>query len=165
MSSRLISKNLKIKIYKTVILPVVLYGCEAWSLTLRVEHRLRVSEDRVLRRIFGPKRDEDGSWRKLHNDELHSLYSSPNIVRVIKSRIIRWAGHVSRMGEGRGVYGVLVGRPEGKRLLGRPRRKWEDNIKMDLTEIGIDGANWIRLIQDRVQWRSFVSTIMSLRVS
>jgi hypothetical protein len=83
LSSRLISKNLKIKTYKTVILPVVLYGCETWSLTLRKEHRLRVFENRVLRRIFGPKREEDGSWRKLHNDEFHSLYSSLNIVRLI----------------------------------------------------------------------------------
>jgi hypothetical protein len=114
LSSRFISKNLKIKIYKTVILPVVLYGCETWSLTLRDEHRLRVFENRVLRRIFGPKRKEDGSWRKLRNDELHSLYSSPNIVRVIKSRRMRWAGHVARMGEGRDVYRVLVGRPEAK---------------------------------------------------
>jgi hypothetical protein len=114
LSSRLISKNLKIEIYKTLILPVVLYGCEIWSLTLGEEHRLRVSENRVLRRIFGPKREEDGSWRKLHNDELHSLYSSPNIVTVIKSRRMRWAGHVARMGEGRCVSRVLVGRPEGK---------------------------------------------------
>jgi hypothetical protein len=102
-------------------------------------------------KIFGPKREEDGSWRKLHNTELHSLYSSPNIVRVIRSRRMRGAGHVARMGEGRGTYRVLVGRPEGKRLLGRPRSRWEDNIKMDLGEIGIDGANWIRLTQDRVQ--------------
>jgi hypothetical protein len=99
---------------------------------LREEHRLRVFENRVLRRIFEPKRKEDGSWRKLHNDELHSLYSSPNIVRVIKSRGMRWVGHVPRMGEGRGVYRVLVGRPEGKRQLGRPKHRWEDNIKMDL---------------------------------
>jgi hypothetical protein len=98
LSSRLISKNLKIKIHETVILPVVLYGCEVWSLTLREEQRLRVFENRVLRRIFGPKREEDVSWRKLHNDELHSLYSSPNVVRVIKSRRMRWAGHVARMG-------------------------------------------------------------------
>jgi hypothetical protein len=118
--------------YKTVILPVVLYGCETWSLTLGEEHRLRVFENRVLRRIFGPKREEDGSWRKLHNDELHSLYSSPNIVRMIKLRRVRWAGHVARMGEGRGVYRVFVGRPEGKRPLGRPWRRWEDNIKMDV---------------------------------
>jgi hypothetical protein len=109
-----IKKNLKIKIYKTVILPVVLYGCKIWSLTLREEQRLRDSENRVLR-IFGPKREEDGSWRRLHNDELHSLCSSPNIVRVIKSRRMRWTVHVARMGEGRGVYRILVGKPEGKR--------------------------------------------------
>jgi hypothetical protein len=129
------------------------------------EHRLRVFENRVLRRIFGPKREEDGSWRKLHNDELNDLYSLPNIVRAIKSRRMRWAGHVARMGEGRSVYRVLVGRPEGKRQLGRPRRRWEYNIKMDLREIGIDGANWIRLAQDRVQWRAFVNTVMNLRVA
>jgi hypothetical protein len=104
----------------------------------------------VLRQIFGPKREEDGSWRKLYNDELHSLYSSPNIVRVIKSRRMSWAGSVARMGERRGVYRVLVGRPEDKRALGRPRHRWEDNIKMDFREIGIDGANWIQLAQDRV---------------
>jgi hypothetical protein len=130
---------------------------------LREEHRLRVFENRVLRRIFGPKREKDGSWRKLHNDELQSLYSSPYIVRVIKSRRIRWAGHVARMREGRGFYRVLVGRPEGKRPLGRPRRRWEDNIKMDLSEIRIDRANWIQLVQDRVQWRTFVNTVMNLR--
>jgi hypothetical protein len=112
---------------------------------LREEQRLRVFENRVLRKIFEPKGEEDELWRKMHNDELHSLYSSPNIVRVIKSRRTGWAGHVARMGEGRGVYRVLVGRPEGKRPLGRPRRTWEDNTKMDLREIGIDGANWIQL--------------------
>jgi hypothetical protein len=148
LSSRLLSKNLKIKIYKTVIFPIVLYGCEIWSLTLGEEHRLRVFENRVLRKIFGPKKEGDGSWRKLHNDELHSMYSSSNIVRVNKTRRMGWAGHVARMG--RGVYRVLVGRPEGKRPLGRPRRRWEDNIKRDLREIGIDGANWIQLAQDRV---------------
>jgi hypothetical protein len=125
------------------------------------EHRLRLFENRVLRRIFGPKREEDGSW---NNDELNGLYSSPNIVSVIKPRRMRWAGHVASMGDGRGVYRVLVERPEGKRPLGIPRRRWEDNIKMDLTEIGIDGANWIRLAQDRVQWWAFVNTIMNLRV-
>jgi hypothetical protein len=108
-------KKLKIKIYKTVILPVVLYGFKSWSLTLGEEQRLRVFENRVLRKVFGPKREEDRSWRKLHNDELHSLYSSPKIVRVIKSRRMRWAEHVAYMGEGRNVYRILVGRPEGKR--------------------------------------------------
>jgi hypothetical protein len=162
MSSRLTSKNLKIKIYKTLIFPDVLYGCETWSLTLREEHRLRVFENRELRKIFRLKRQEDGSWRKLHNDELYNRYSSPNIVRVIKSRRMRWAGQVARMREGRGVYRVLVGRPEGKRPLARPRRRWEDNIKMDLKEMGTDGANWIQLAQDRVPWQACVNTVMNL---
>jgi hypothetical protein len=96
-----------------------------------------VFENRVLRRVFGPKRDEvTGEWRKLHNEELNHLYSLPNIVRVVKSRRIRWAGHVARVGEGRGMHRVLVGKPEGKRLLGRPRRRWEDNIERDLQEVG-----------------------------
>jgi hypothetical protein len=114
LSSRLVPRKLKVIIYKTVILPVVLYGGETWSLTLREEHRLRVFENRVLRRIFGPTRDEvTGEWRKLHNRELHKLYSSPDIIRQIKSRRMSWAVHVSRMGEGRNVYRVLVGKPEG----------------------------------------------------
>jgi hypothetical protein len=117
----------------------------------------------MLRRIFGPKREEDGSWRKLHNDELRSLYSSPNNVGVIKSSRMRWAGHVARMGEGRDIYRVLVGRPERKRPLGRPRRRWEDNIKMDLRETGINGMNWIWLAHDRAQWWAFVSTVMNLK--
>jgi transcription termination factor 2 len=118
----------------------------------------------VLKRIFGPKREEDGSWGKLHNDELQSLYSSRNIVMVIKSRRIRWAGHVARMEEGRGIYSVLVGRPEFKRPLGRPSHKWDDNIKVDLRQTEIEGAKWIQLPQDRVQWRAFVNTVMNLRV-
>jgi len=137
LSSRLLFKTLKIKIYGTVILPVVLYGCETWSLTLREERRLRVFENRVLKKVFGPKRDEvTGEWIKLHNEELNDLYSLSNIVRVVKSRRMRWAGHVARMGEDRVVHRVLVGKPEGKRSLGRPRRRWEDNIKMDLQEVG-----------------------------
>jgi hypothetical protein len=123
-----------------------------------------VFENKGLRRIFGPKREEDGSWRKLHNAELHSLYSSPNIVRMIKSRRMRWGGHVECMGEGRGVYRVLVGRPKGKRPLGRCRHKWEDNIKLDLRETGINTANWIQLAQDRVQWWAFVNMVMNLQV-
>jgi len=137
LSSSLLSKNLKIKIYRTIILPVVLYGCETWSLTLREERRLRIFENRVLRRIFGSKRDEvTGEWGKLHNEELNDLYCSPRIVRVIKSRRMRWAGHVAHMGKGRGVYRILVGKPEGKKPLGRPRRRREDNIKIDLQEVG-----------------------------
>jgi hypothetical protein len=116
------------------------------SLTLREEHRLRVFENRVLRRIFGPKRDEGtGGWRKLHNEELYGLYSSPSIVTVIKARRIRWAGHVARMGEVRGAYNILVVRPKGRRPLGRPRCRWEDNIKMELG-LGI----WIRFIWLRI---------------
>jgi hypothetical protein len=146
-------------------LPFVLYGCGTWSLTLRDGHTLRVFENRVLRRIFGPKREEHGSWSKLHKDKLHNLYSSPNIVRVMKSRKMRWEGHIARMGEGKGVCEVLVWRHEGKRPLGRPRHRWKDNIKRDLREIGIDMAKWIRLAQDKVQWRAFVNTVINPRVS
>jgi hypothetical protein len=132
LSSRLLSKNV-VRIYKTIILPVVLYGCETWSLTARVEHKLRVFENRVLRRIIGPKRDGvTGGWRKLHNEELHNLYSSPSIIRIIKSRKMRWAGHVARMGEKWNVYRLLVGKPAGKRPLGRSRCRWIDDIKKDL---------------------------------
>ena len=123
---------------------MVLYGCETWSLTLREERRLRVFENRVLRKVFGPKRDEvTGQWRKLHNEELNDLYSLPNIVRVIKSR------RMARMGEDRGVHRVLVGKPERRRPLGGPRRKWEDNIKMDLQEVGGGRGDWMELAQDR----------------
>ncbi|KAJ4436762.1 hypothetical protein ANN_16894 [Periplaneta americana] len=164
LSSILLSKNLKVRIYKTVILPVVLYGCETWTLTLREEQRLRVFENKNLRKIFGAKRDEvTGEWRKLHNTELHALYSSPDIIRNIKSRRLRWAGHVARMGESRNAYRVLVGRPEGKRPLGRPRRRWEDNIKMDLREVGYDDREWINCAQDRDQWRAYVRAAMNLR--
>jgi hypothetical protein len=124
---------------------------------------LKVFENRKLRRIFGPKREVDGSWRKLHNDELHRLYS-PNIVRVIKARRMRWVGHVARKGEGRSLYRVLIGRLEGKSLLVRPRSRWKNNIKMDIREIGINGANWIRLAQDMARWRTFVNTVMNLRI-
>jgi hypothetical protein len=119
----------------------------------------------VLRRIFGPKRDEvTGDWRKLHNEELHNLCSSPNIIRMIKSRGIRWAGHVVRMGEKQNAYRILVGKPEGKRPLGRPTRRWGDNIKIDFREIGWDGVGWNDLAQDRDQWRTLVNTVTNLRV-
>jgi hypothetical protein len=124
-----------------------------------------VFENRALRRIFGPKRDEViGGWRKLHNEELHNLYCSPSIIRIIKSRRMRWAGHVARMVEKRNAYGILVGKPEGKRPLGRPRRRWENNIKMDLREIGLGVMDWIDLAQDRDQWRALVNTVMNLWV-
>jgi transcription termination factor 2 len=124
-----------------------------------------VFENRVLRRIFEPRRDEvTGDWRKLHNEELHNLYSSLNITRVIKSRRMRWAGHVARMGETRNAYRILVGKLEGNRPLGRPRRGWLDNIKMDLREIGWDFVDWIELAQDRDQWRALVNTLINFLV-
>jgi hypothetical protein len=124
-----------------------------------------VFENRVLRRIFGPKRDEvTGEWRKLHNEKLHYFYSSPDIIRQVKSRRMRWAGCVARMGEERKVYKVLVEKPEGKRPLGRPRRRWEYGIRMDLMETGLGGVDWIRLAQDRDRWRAVVSAVISLRV-
>jgi hypothetical protein len=167
LSSRLPSKDIKIRIdeYKTIILPVVLYGCETWSLSLRKEQRLRVFENRVLRKIFGPRRDEvAGQWRKLQNEELHNLYSSPNIIRMIKSRRMRWTWHVARMGEKKNAYRILMGKPEGKRPQGRPRRRLEDNIKMDLRDIGWNGMDWIELAQNRDQLRTLVNTVMNLRV-
>ena len=125
---------------------------------------MRVFENRVLRRVFGSRRDEvTGEWRKLHNEELRDLYSLPNIVGVVKSRRMIWAGHVVRMGKGRGVHRVLVGKPEGKGPLGRPRRRWEDNIKMDLREVG-GGEDWMELAQDRDRWRALVNTVMNFRV-
>jgi len=124
-----------------------------------------VFENRVLRRVFGHKRDEvTGEWRKLNNEELSDLYSLPNIVRVVKSRRMRWAWHVARMGEGRGVYRVLVGKPDGKRPLRRPRRRWEDNIKMDLQEVGGSCGEWMELAQDRDRWRARMNTVMNHRV-
>jgi hypothetical protein len=119
-------------------------------LIFREERRLRVFENRMLRRIFGPEVDEvKREWRKLHTEELNDLYCSPNIVWVIKSRRMRWAGHVACMGERRGISRVLVGKPEGKRPLGRPRHRWEVNIKMALQEVGCGGRDWIELAQDR----------------
>jgi len=160
----MLSKNLKIKIYRTIILPVVLYGRETWSLTLREERKLRVFENMVLRRIFGPRRGEvTGEWRRLHNEELNDSYSSPNIVRVIKSRRMRWGGHVACMGEERGVYRVLLGKPEGRRPLGRPRHRQVDNIRMDLQEVGCGYMDWIGLAQDRDRWWTLVSPVISLR--
>jgi transcription termination factor 2 len=105
-----------------------------------------------------------GDWRKLHNEELHNLQSSPNIIRMIKSRRMRWAGHVARMGETRNAYRILGGKARRKEPLGRPRRRWVDNIKMDLREVGWDGVDWIELAQDRDRWRALVNTVMNLRV-
>jgi hypothetical protein len=124
-----------------------------------------VFEYRVLRRLFGPKRDEvTGERRKLHNKELHDLYSSPIIIRIIKSRRMRWADHISRTGEKRNTYRLLVGKPEGKRPLGRPRRRWVDNIRMDLGEVGYCDVDWIGLVKDRNGWRAVVNSVLNLRV-
>jgi len=132
---------------------------------LREERKLRVFENMVLRRIFGPRRDEvTGEWRRLHNQELNDLYFSPNIVRVIKSRIMRWAGNVARMGEERGVYRFLVGKLEGKRPLERPRRRWVDNIRTDFQEVGCGYMDWIGRAQDRDRCRTLVSAVMNFRV-
>ncbi|KAJ4443780.1 hypothetical protein ANN_05558 [Periplaneta americana] len=158
LSSSLLSKNLKVRIYKTVILPVVLYGCETWTLTLREEYRLRVFENKVLRKIFGAKRDEvTGEWRKFHNAELHALYSSPDIIRNIKSRCLRWAGHVWANPE---MHIVLVGRPEGKRPLGRPRRRWEDNIKMDLRELTVGVIGHQETVFDKPMTPAEIQSVM-----
>jgi hypothetical protein len=160
-----VPKNVKIRIYKAIILPVVLYGRKSWSLTLREEHRLRVFENRVLRRIFRPKRDEvTGEWRKLHNEELRDLYTSPNIIRLIKPRRMGWTDHVARTGKKRNVFGLLVGKPERKRPLGRSGRRRVDNIKMDLVEIGWVGLDWIGLAKDRNRWTALVNLVFNLRV-
>jgi hypothetical protein len=132
---------------------------------LREERRLRMFENRVLRKVFGPKRDEvTGEWRKLHNEALNDLYSLPNIVWVVKSRRMRWAGHVAHMGEDTGVHRVLAGKPEGTRPLGRPRRRWEDSIKMDLQEVGGGRGDWMELAQDRDRWRALVGKVRDFRV-
>jgi len=141
------------------------YGYETWSLTLGEERNLRVFGNIVLRRIFGPRRDEvTGEWRRLHKEKLNYLYSSPNIVRVIKWRRIRWAGHVARVVEERVMYRVLVGKPEGRRPLGTPRHKWVENTKTDLQEVGCGYMDWIGLAQDRDRLRTLMSAVMNLRV-
>jgi hypothetical protein len=161
LSFNLLSKSLKIKIYRTVIFSVVLYRCDTWSLTLREESRLRVFENRVLGKIFGPKRDEvTAEWRKLHNEELHDLYSSSIIFRVKKSISMRLTGHIARMGESR----VSVGKLERKRPLGKPRRTWEDNIKMNFQEVGFAGMEWIDLAEERERWWAFVNAVINLWV-
>jgi hypothetical protein len=124
-----------------------------------------VFENRLLRRIFGPKRDEvTGEWKKLHNEDLHDLYSSPSIIRIMKARRMRLVGHVARMGEKRNAYRLLLGKLEGRRPLGRPRRRWLDNIRMDLVEVGWSDVDWIGLAQDRDRWRALVNSILNFRV-
>jgi hypothetical protein len=156
-------ENLKIKIYDTIILPVVLYGCETLSLILREEHR--VFENRVLRRIFGPKREEvAGGWRSLYNEELHNLYTSTDITWVNKSRRMRWTVHLARIEVMRNAYNNLVVKPEGKRPLGRHRRRRKDNIRIDLRKLEWEGVDRLYLNQDRDQWQALVNTVMNHRV-
>jgi hypothetical protein len=161
LSSRLLSKIAKIKIYKTIILAVILYRCETWFLTLREKRRLKIFENGVLR-TFAPKRDQTKvGWRNLH-EELRNLNFSPNIITTLKSRRLRRAGHLSHMVKN--AYRVWVGKPKGKRPLGRSRRRLEDNIKKDLIEIGWDGMDWIDLTPNRDQWRALANTAMNLQV-
>ena len=156
---RLLSKKLK-----TIILPVVLYVCETWFLTLREEKRFGLLENKVLKKIFGVKRDEiTEEWRKLHNAEIHILNSSPNIITNLKSRRLRWAGHVALMEQSRNSYWVLVAKPVGKRPIERPRRRFKDNIKIDLRDVGCDARDWIDLAKDRDQRRASVRAVMNLR--
>jgi hypothetical protein len=163
LSSSLPSKNIKNVLYRTIILPVVLYGCETWSLTLTEECGMRLFENRVRRRIFGPKRNEvTGEWRKLHREELNYLYSSPMIILAIKSRRMRWPEHVARMGRGQ-VHTGFWGKPEGQRPRGRPRGRCKDNIKMELQEVGWAGMDWIDLARDRDRKRALVNAVMSIR--
>jgi hypothetical protein len=153
-------QKLQIRVYITAVIRMEVFivsKCDG------IEKRDNADFNPII--SISPKRDEvTGEWRKLHNEELNDLHSLPNIVRVVKSRRMRWAGHVAHMGEGRGVHRVLVGKPEGKRSLGRPRRRWEDNIKMDLQEVGGGCGDWMEQVQDRDRWRALVSTVMKFRV-
>jgi hypothetical protein len=144
----LLYKNINIKIYNSVILPVTLYGCETWSITCWKKHRLKVFNNRMFRKIYGPKKDKVMGMEKTNKEELDDVYSSPYIIQVIKSRRIRWEGQVVHMEDWRGAHRVLMGRPKRKRPLGRPRLRWE-NIKMDLQEVGWEGIGWFYLAQDR----------------
>ena len=162
LPSSFLSKNFKIKIYRIIILCFVVYGSVTWSLTLRDEGGPRISGNRLLRWLFVPKTDEvTREWRKPHNVELNELYSSSNNVRVIRSRKMRWVGHVAE--EKRGVYRVLVEKAKGK-ALGRPRCRWEDNIKIDLQKVGCGCMDCIELAQDRNRWRALVNAVMNLRI-
>jgi hypothetical protein len=165
LSSRLLSKNLRIKKYKAIILAVVLCGCEPCSLTLREECWLRVFENKSLKRIFWPKRNENGEWRRPHNEELNSLFGSRNIVRVIKSIRKRWAGHIARMKDDRSSLNILKGTPSGMRLLGWPRLRWEGNNRMRIKEIGINTRNLIDSAQDRDYWRGIVNSAFNLHLN
>jgi hypothetical protein len=165
LSSCLLSKNLKIKIYKTIILPNVSYRCETWSLTLREEYRLRVFDNRVLRRTYGSKREEvAGGWRRLHSEELHNLFVSPNVITVIKSRRMRWVGHAAQMEEMRNACNSFVRRPEEKGPHARLRHRWDDHVRMDLRVTGREVVDWMHPAQDRDQQQAPVNTVKHLQL-
>ena len=159
LSSRILSRNLEIKVYKAIILPVVLYGCENGLI-----HKGRNATKGIRKQDSGPKRDGNREWRRLHKEELHTLHLSPNIVRGMKSRRLRWAGHAARTDEGRRAFKILTRKPTGKRHLGRLRHRWEDNIRIDLEVIGISAWNWVDPAQDRNYWRVLVNTALNLRL-
>ena len=157
-------KKLKVNAYNTIISLVESYGCETWSLTLREEHRLRMLENKLLRKISGARRDKiTWQWRTLHKAELHALHST-NIIRNLKSRRLRWTGQYSTYWAIQKCVSVLVGKPEGKRPFGRPRRRWEDNIKMDLWEVGCGSGDWIAPDEVWDQWWAYARSVMNLRV-
>ncbi|XP_061715485.1 uncharacterized protein LOC133523771 [Cydia pomonella] len=153
--SKLLSKNIKIRIYKTVIRPILMYGCETWTLTLKEENKLLVTERRILRKILGPVRREDGSLRLRKNVEIEDLMATPNIVGETKAHRLRWLGHVLRMEEDRGAKRAYLGRPVGRRPIGRPRYRWGDAVEADLRDLQAD--NWREMAQDRDNWRVLVS--------
>ena len=156
MSSRILSRNIKLRIYKTIILSVVLYGCETRSLTLKEEKKLRIFENKIARKIFGPRKDEQrDEWRKLHNLELYNLYGIPDIIRTLRLRRLQLARNVARMGNGRRAHKFLVGKSEGTRPRGRSKIRWEDYIIKDLKEVDYE-SDWMTLAQDRVTWRAYV---------
>ena len=155
--SRVLSRATKTQIYTTIIRPIVIYGCETWRLTKESERRLNVFERGILRRIWGPVWDEeDGEWRRRHNHELMTLSGVPQITNIIRSHRLRWAGHVSRMEDGRLAKEVMVGKPMGTRPLGRPRKRWIDNVKEDMTILGVNPDAWMQMAEDRAVWRQLV---------
>ncbi|KAG7311679.1 hypothetical protein JYU34_002732 [Plutella xylostella] len=155
LTSRLLSRNTKLRIYKTVIRPILMYGCEAWTLTQKEESQLLVAERKVLRKIFGPRQRPDGSWRVLKNAELEDLMAGANIVGETKAHRLRWLGHLQRMGEDRSAKRAYMGRPTGRRPVGRPRYRWSDAVEADLRELQV--VDWRETALDRQKWRSLVS--------
>ncbi|XP_048481716.1 uncharacterized protein LOC125489586 [Plutella xylostella] len=155
LTSRLLSRNTKLRIYKTVIRPILMYGCEAWTLTQKEESKLLVAERKVLRKIFGPRQRPDGSWRVLKNAELEDLMAGANIVGETKAHRLRWLGHLQRMGKDRSAKRAYMGRPTGRRPVGRPRYRWSDAVEADLRELQV--VDWRETALDRQKWRSLVS--------